>query len=288
MRTAVIVHVFYPEFWPELARCIRNIGGDREIFVTYSDEASVAGARRDFPEARFVRCENRGYDVWPFLKVLQDLDLPAYDLVVKLHTKRDIDQDLALNHAWLADARWRELLLSFVRTPANWRRTLRKLAEPGVGMVADRRLVFDRNVTGPKFAATFDRAKAELERLSGRAIADGLYVAGTMFAARAEALAPLRLWRHAAEDFEAYGGHERETHAHVMERTLGLSVSAAGLRIAAFNGSVEGRRWYYSQTVPSKILRFFFCKRVRDWRYSVRILGIPVWTRRMRRIDKLV
>ena len=287
MKTLVVVHVYYPQLWPELAACVRNIDGARDLVVTYGDEAAIAEARRDFPEARFVRCENKGYDVWPFLKVLQDLNLSAYDLVVKLHTKRNIDQDLVMNHAWFADARWRELLLSFVRTPANWRRTLRTLAEPGVGMVADRHLVFDRDITGPKFTATFDRAKAEIERLSGRVIEDGFYVAGTMFAARAEALAPLCLRRHAAEDFEAYGGHERETYAHVMERMFGLSVSAAGLRIAAFNGSVEGRKWFYSQTMMSKFLRFFYCKKLRNWRYSVRIFGIPVWTRQIRRINKL-
>ena len=287
MKTAVIVHVFYPEFWPELAHCIRNVGDARDIFVTYSDEASVVGARRDFPDAHFVRCENRGYDIWPFLKVLQDLKLADYDLIVKLHTKRDIDQDLALNRTWLADSNWRKLLLSFVLTPRNWRRTLRQLSRPDVGMVADRHLIFDRDVTDSRFAPTFDRAKAELERLTGAAVDGELYVAGTMFAARPAALAPLCLRRHAADDFEPYGGHERETRAHVMERMLGLAVSAAGLRIAAFNGSVGWRRWYYGRSALSKLLRLFFCKKVRNWRYTVRILGVPVCVRRMRRTDKL-
>lgn len=59
MRIAVIVHVFYPESWPELARCIRNIDGDRDLFVTFVDETAVEGARRDFPDAHLVRCENR-------------------------------------------------------------------------------------------------------------------------------------------------------------------------------------------------------------------------------------
>ena len=36
-----------------------------------------------------------------------------------------------------------------------------------------------------------------------------------------------------------------ETFAHVMERALGLSVTAAGLRIVAFNGSLRLRRAWY-------------------------------------------
>ena len=85
MKKLVIVHVYYPQFWPELRDCIRNVGAC-DVVVTYVDEASVAEARRDFPNARFVLCENRGYDIWPFVTALKAVDLAAYDLVAKLHT----------------------------------------------------------------------------------------------------------------------------------------------------------------------------------------------------------
>ena len=244
MKTAVVVHVFYPEFWPELANAIRNVG-PCDLFVTYVDEAAVEGARRDFPEARFVRSENRGYDVWPFLKVVQTLDLASYGCIVKLHTKRDVVDDFKyeFNHTVFNGSAWREFLLGFVKTPAAWRKTLRVLSRPSVGLVADRHVILRRrDVLIARTRETFDRA-AELLGLSVDGMRRrGQYVAGTMFAAKPEALRPLLGRTYAAEDFEPPEGHLTETFAHVLERALGLSVSAAGLRLAAFNGSLFWRR----------------------------------------------
>ena len=103
MKTLVAVHVYYPQLWSELAACVRNIDGACDLVVTYVDEAAVQGARRDFPEARFLKCENRGYDIWPFVAALQASDLSAYDAIVKLHTKRDVESDITFGRGstWL-------------------------------------------------------------------------------------------------------------------------------------------------------------------------------------------
>ena len=82
MKTLVVVHVYYPQLWSELAACVRNSDGERDLVVTYVDEAAVQGVRRDFPEARFLKCENRGYDIWPFIAALQSSALAAYDSIV--------------------------------------------------------------------------------------------------------------------------------------------------------------------------------------------------------------
>ena len=66
-----------------------------------------------------------------------------------------------------------------------------------------------------------------------------------MFVAKFAALEPLLGLDLSADDFDPPQGHETETFAHVMERALGLSVSAAGLRIAAFNGSLRLRRFLF-------------------------------------------
>lgn len=260
VKVAVIAHVFYPEFWPELARCICTVGDACDLFVTYVDESAVAAARRDFPAARFIACENRGYDIWPFLKVLQEIPLDDYDLVVKLHTKRDVTGELlVLNHAWVGGSAWRERLLAFVATGDAWRRTLRCFTDPRIGMVADRHLVFRRGDLPAKLDGSFDRAREEFRRLTGFAVpAEAEYVAGTMFAARPTALKPLLVRRLEASAFEPPAGHRCETYAHLMERMFGFSVVAAGLRIAAFNGSLAWRRRYYGWDLFGKLCRFLF------------------------------
>lgn len=261
MKVAVIAHVFYPEFWPELARCVRVIGEGADLFVTFADEAAVAEARRDFPAARFIACENRGYDIWPFLKALQDLQPDAYDLVVKLHTKRDVTGDLlVMNHAWVGGSAWRERLLSFCATEDAWSKTLRRFRDPLVGMVAERHLVFRRDaVPAAADGGAFDSAAEEFRRLTGFAVRPSAeYVAGTMFAARPAALKPLFACRFEAETFEPPMGHRCVTYAHLMERMIGFSVMAAGLRIAAFNGSLAWRRRYYGRSAMGKFCRFLF------------------------------
>lgn len=289
MRVAVIAHVFYPHLWLELAACIRNIADEKDVFITYSDDSAVGAARADFPEARFVRCENRGYDIWPFLKVLQEIDLARYGCVVKLHTKRDIDQDLAMNHTWLADSLWREYLLKFVKTRRAWQKTCRRLDCADIGMVADRHVVFPKGALERRFQATYDRAREEVEALCGKRVDEGPYVAGTMFAVRPEPLKLLLKRTYRAEMFESYGGHDRETYAHVMERMMGLCVAAVGLRIEVWSGSARRRIDHYaSRTFWGKIRRFVFKRQVRNWTYSVKVLGLPVLVRRMRRIDKLI
>lgn len=280
MRIAVIAHVFYPEFWPELARCIRTLGDACDLFVTYVDEPAVATARRDFPSARFVACENRGYDVWPFLRILQEIPLGDYDLVVKLHTKRDVNGELpVLNHAWVGGSAWRERLLAFIATEDAWRRTLRRFADPRIGMVADRHLVFRRGDLPAKLDGSFDRAREEFRRLTGSAVAaEAEYVAGTMFAARPAALKPLLVRRFEATMFEPPAGHRCETYAHLMERMLGFSVAAAGLRIAAFNGSLAWRRRYYGRDLFGRLCRFLLQVKHDSERgvATTKVLHIPV------------
>ena len=100
-RILCVVHCFYPEFVRELADCVANVTEPHDVVVTYSAPAALEEARRCFPDARFVECENVGYDVWPFLKVLNETDLSGYSHVLKLHTKcdRPADVPFRMNHA---------------------------------------------------------------------------------------------------------------------------------------------------------------------------------------------
>ena len=271
-KTLVIAHVFYPQLWSELAACVRNIDGERDLIVTYVDGASVVEARRDFPEARFLLCENRGFDIWPFLQAIALVNLSDYGCIVKLHTKRDVLDEVRyrFNHAEFNGSAWRDYLLSFVRTPAAWDRTCRLLKKPDVGMVADRHVVMRRqDVPMERTLDSFDQAMA-LIGLPESARTRAQYVAGTMFAAKPEALAAVLQLKPSAEDFAPAQGHLTETFAHVMERAIGLSVSAAGLRIAPFSGSLRWRRFY------APALRFLFRVKETRRRKIVKVLGVPV------------
>lgn len=278
MKTLVIAHVFYPQLWPELAACIRNVGEPRELVVTYVDEAAVAQARRDFPSAKFLLCENRGYDIWPFLKAARSADLSACDLVVKLHTKRDIDlpRKAEVGYTVLNGSRWRDHLLAFVKTPEAWAKAVARFADPAIGMVADRHVVFRRcDAKREAHGGSFDAAVRELNEKWGiPAKRNGRFVGGTMFAVRAPILVRLVARPFSAEMFGTSGGHENETYAHVLERMMGLVVSGLGYRVEGFDGSVAVRRFW------AAVGKFFFDSRRTERRRSIRICGVTVYIRR--------
>ena len=280
-RTLVVAHVYYPDRWPELAAAIRNVAGWRDLVVTYVDEASVREARADFPEATFLACENRGWDVWPFLQAVRAADLDTYDRVVKLHTKRDIPTGWCCNDAFLGGAAWRNRLLAFVRTKRAWRRTLRRLADPSVGMVADRHVVFTGNAQADD-AGIYDRAVREMKEATGADVSGGRYVAGTMFAVKTSVLRLLLRRAFTADEFAKPVPGENFSFAHVLERMFGVAVSAAGLRVEAFNGSVAWRRLYYDRRSRlGAVLRFFWTWRVKNGELTVKVLKLKVFHRRL-------
>lgn len=282
-RTLAVVHVFYPQFWQELAACLRHLEGALDIVVTYVEEAAVAQARRDFPKARFVRVANIGFDVWPFLKILGETDLSRYSRIVKLHTKRDFNPPFECRPFCgydLRGPRWRERLLRFAATPESWARTLSRLADPSVGMVADDALIVRRGATvGASYREDFDRAAALLGLPSGGCGVEGAYVAGTMFAAKPAALAPMLNRRFAESDFAVSSHAAPEQFAHVCERALGLSVFAAGFSIV---GCDNRPTYYRTVAVLGKIWfdvrRFVWQDKVTSrGRHLVKIFRIPVW-----------
>ena len=248
-RTLVVIHLYYPQLWKELLGCVRSIDGEKDVVVTHGDESAVAEARRDLPEARFIRCENRGFDVWPFLFALQQVRMSDYGLVVKLHTKRDIDfgYDFKFNGHHFNGPTWRERLVSFCATPRAWARTKRELLRPGVGMVADRHVIVGRrDVRYDHAERAYDAALAEINALGGHPVApqEGRFVAGTMFAAKTEPLKFLLRRGFTAGMFPT-SEHVRISdcqYAHVVERMLGLAVGACGQRIVAANGFMAALR----------------------------------------------
>ncbi len=285
MKTLVIVHVFYPDFWPELAACLRNVDGPMDLVVTYVDDSKGISemVRRDFPGARMLLCENRGFDIWPFLKALQAVDLSEYTTLVKLHTKRDVKRDgrpLLFNHCDFSESAWREYLLGFIRDVDAWRATRARLSLPGVGMVADRHVILRRDDT-PWFGTrhTMDRAFALVEELYGFPIRKGAqFVAGTMFAAKPSVFAKLLSRGWTADDFVQSVHDNTEQTAHVLERALGVIVTAEGLRIDSPRGDLA--RWRVARALGDffrSVPGFLWSDETVNSRRIVKVCGLSVY-----------
>jgi len=269
MKLAVIVHDFYPELRPEIDACLANLDEPYELFVT------DAGS------------DNRGFDVWPFLRMLDTLDLEEFTHILKLHTKRDVKRPVGFNGMTVAGAMWRNWLLSIVRTSEAWAETKARIAAAGVGMVAAAECILDRWATeGREERTMFDEAVQEASRrfvMPATAFRMANFVGGTMFLARSEALRPLQ-GRFRAEDFDVSNtAHLSNSFAHLAERLIGFSVSAAGLRIECPAGNLAVRRRGFRLLQFRCALKdFLYQDRLTSrGRRLIKVIRIPVWNRKV-------
>jgi len=222
-RVLVVVHVYYPELWDELAACVERVPGEVDVVVTLvKDRAQhlADSIRAQFPGADVRVVPNQGRDLWPLLQVLDRVD--GHDLVLKLHTKRS-------PHMRNGDA-WRvELLDGLVGSPARISGIVGLMAaDRRIGMVAPARNVLGREFLGP------NRPQVEaLARQGGRTFDPDLlwFPAGSMFWTRPEVLVPLADLGLTADDFGPETGAVDGTLAHAVERYLGVLAASQGLAV---------------------------------------------------------
>lgn len=227
----IFAHFFYEDVLDDmLDGYLANLAGLADLHVSVTENMSVLSLTRlhsVFPSMRVHLCENRGRDVKPFIEMYRLSASDGYEIAFKMHGKR--------SPHLTNGAAWREQLI-----------------EPLFGS----RVVFERNVgllkrdtsttlLVPKSALhQLNEAGSnqswldELLRQTGHAQRVGRYkwkfAAGTMFAFRFDALAPL-LNESAISlaAFEVEAGQLDGTYAHAMERMLGLFATEKRGKIAA-------------------------------------------------------
>lgn len=93
------VHVYYPELWGEVCEYLRSLAGVPHECVVTVPEGRVdilSALKGDNRVSRIIEVENRGYDIAPFVQVINGVNLGGYSYVIKLHTKRDMPGDVYL------------------------------------------------------------------------------------------------------------------------------------------------------------------------------------------------
>lgn len=244
MKIAIIVHLYYTEMWHELAHCLRSFNDiDFDLFVTTcsSSDSIRRIVYNDFPNAHYEIVENRGYDIAPFIKVLNRLDLDKYYLIAKLHTKRNCAE--WVNYYYLSAKAWRRCLLRPFSSEKNLGRAISFLKEhDDVGMVASSKIIIG---IGDYLESESVRTSAEMiiSKL-GLTLNDRFFVAGTMFLVKSKCLKPIQN-KVRYEDFSIIKDDQKFSRvhisdmSHVYERVFGYLVCAQGLKISDF--SICGR-----------------------------------------------
>lgn len=266
VKVGVHAHVFYPDLWPEVASCIDNIvavcgAANVLIVVTYPESVPILRVeieKRTFGYgARIVGVPNRGYDVGPFVcEFINKVDLDAFDLIVKLHTKRNVDT--WLNFRPLKGASWRKMLLSFCSSRKEFERVVFAFAKYSrLGYVTKHRLV---NYCGSDLHDQVEPVCRMLRDEYSLCPQHMVTISGTMFCARAKLLKCFQ-GRYAYEDFvlvDRANAHKDYGLAAQLEFAFTLAADAMGYLVSEGRFPVRFARFGYAmQSAAYLSLRAF-------------------------------
>jgi hypothetical protein len=224
VKTAIVLHLYYPEQWPELLALLEHLAPDIDLFATITGpQASVSRSLiENFdPSAMVLETPNRGRDIAPFLSVLPTLIAQQYDCVCKLHTKRS-DYSRIDGLGWRFDL-WAGLI---GRSDEVEHIRVRFGMDASLGMLG----LHAYWVSVQDFRDSRHDRVLELANtlLTQRDLENWHFFAGTMFWFRPSALLQLLSLGFSHDDFEPEQGQREGTLAHAIERLLPLAGRARG------------------------------------------------------------
>jgi hypothetical protein len=224
---AILAHVFYPDFWEEIAPLLAAQTFGFDLFVTLTEGPTTPALRARIvaahPGAQVWVLPNHGRDIWPFIHLVNAGVFTPYRALCKLHSKKS-------PHRGDGD-QWRQSLIGGilgdpVRTAT---RLARFVADDAAGFwVADGHAYHGDDWWG------INRAQG-LALLARAGIETGAqplaFPAGSIYWVKPQLLDALRGLGLAADDFEPEQALVDGTLAHAMERSLGVLATHLGLAI---------------------------------------------------------
>lgn len=236
-KIAVVLHLYYADLWPEIRAVLKSLPLAFDLIVTTvaDRDALIEAVRADFPAATIRVVENCGRDVRPFLVLLEEGALDAYDCVCKIHGKKSLHgfKRNPYGEVWR-----RRLLFDLLCADGAMAVAVKRFErDPGLGLLGAEAF----RVAGADIADFYWRKNREfVTLLLGKLGEDPTRVepdffAGTMFWVRPKALASLRDLG-LSQDFEADQGKTDGALEHAVERVLSIAVKRAGYKVSEING----------------------------------------------------
>ena len=222
-RPCAVIHVWYVDVLDEIVAALLATGVDWRILITTAHEREHDVRERVARlglTAEIEVFENRGRDILPFLHVANRLLDEGVSLVLKLHTKRS-------THRQDGDI-WRRELLDKLLSPQRAAAIVAAFAkDPALGLVTAEGHVQPLSYY---WGANRNNVLYLISRLGIRPpdMEKDLFLAGTMFWLRLQALRPLLDTQLGEWEFDTETGQVDGTFAHAIERVILLGVQSAG------------------------------------------------------------
>ena len=232
---AVVIHGYYLDQLQDLLKLLPP-GGERcdwpgiDLYITTPChqllEAAAMVKSLSWPRVRLFGVQNRGRDVAPFLlhalPVIVDM---GHRFVLKLHTKSSPHMDFG-------DA-WGQYLIEQLLQPE----VLEGFSSSSeLGLLGPPGMLLPMSLNLADNAAHLDQLK-QLSGLYDCDLLDLQFIAGTMFAARVEALSPLCSLGLLLDDFEHEWGQVDGTLSHALERWFAVVARTNGFSVKELSGN---------------------------------------------------
>lgn len=225
----VHLHLYYIDqldYFIEKLSNIQSVSYDLYITMVEKNDAVEQKILSRFPDANILIVPNKGYDVGPFIHVLNNVDIDSYDYVLKIHTKNTIlNNGDKINGVWISRKCWMPLLVeALIGTPKIFADNIKKFENNHkIGMIGSKYLITSST---DSYTNILPQVNNTIKNL-GFTIPNKLtFVAGTMFMMRSSLLKPIIKAGYNIDSFEPTGRTSQgNTLAHVFERVFGALVT---------------------------------------------------------------
>ena len=267
-------HIYYTEMWPELKQCIQNIAPyPFDLYVTMVERnyTLLENIIRFKPDAHIDLVPNKGFDIAPFIDVLNKVNLNDYDYIIKLHTKRDMPKGTLVNGWNLSVNKWRKACFAFLKSSKNFKTCLKAFEEDKkLGMIGDFHLISNKD------KASKTSVNLAIEKLKNLNFIpkEYCYVMGTMFIGRANLFEPLHRLNLSLNDFSSSERGKDEL-PYALERLFGYLIGAQGYKI---KDPIHNLLYKISASIGAKISNFIWRKKECSNGYiSFKFCKIPIY-----------
>lgn len=254
MKIGVFLHLYYLDLWPELLTYLKNIPGDVELLVNFTEDISLSeinslekSIKDNFQKYDITISENRGMDIGGFINIINHAidEKKDYDLVIFLHTKKHARTDPELGKKWRKD------LIQAVLGSKYKVNSILDIFEKNdiVGMIGSSNyVIYLEEDPYNKDWIDYYAKKLGIEDLIIK------FVGGSIFWSRWQPLCNVfsknRIEVSEFEESEVYANDGMKAHA--IERLLGSIIMDQGLEVMGVEPEIEGldpdkTTWYQQQ-----------------------------------------
>lgn len=215
-KLLVHLHLYYHKQVDYFISKMKNITCDEwDLVVTFTEgnEESVKKLSDFKPGVKFLKTENYGYDILPFISVVKNTNLSDYDYVIKLHTKRGYPKKRGNG---ILQYEWRDSLVDAILfSKDHFNKMLERFEkESDLGMISSLKYFYGDD--------PYEKyVMMELTDL-GLGKVSKHFCAGSMFMTRANILEPLKKEAVSIEKFKDETPESGSTisYSHIYERLL--------------------------------------------------------------------